>query len=73
MREGPTENCLGELGSVYKYYYYYYYYYFYLVITAPGSHEIARCMHIISSFHALDWYSHKVLIHERKLLLLSFL
>ena len=26
--EGPTENCLGELGSLYKYYYYYYYYYY---------------------------------------------
>ena len=25
MHEGPTENCLGELGSLYKYYYYYYY------------------------------------------------
>ena len=24
MHEGPTENCLGELGSLYKYYYYYY-------------------------------------------------
>ena len=22
--EGPTENRLGELGSLYKYYYYYY-------------------------------------------------
>ena len=27
MHEGPTENRLGELGSLYKYYYYYYYYY----------------------------------------------
>ena len=26
MHEGPTENRLGELGSLYKYYYYYYYY-----------------------------------------------
>ena len=26
MPEGPTENRLGELGSLYKYYYYYYYY-----------------------------------------------
>ena len=25
MHEGPTENGLGELGSLYKYYYYYYY------------------------------------------------
>ena len=25
--EGPTENRLGELGSLYEYYYYYYYYY----------------------------------------------
>ena len=25
MHEGPTENRLGELGSLYKYYYYYYY------------------------------------------------
>ena len=25
MNEGPTENHLGELGSLYKYYYYYYY------------------------------------------------
>ena len=23
MYEGPTENRLGELGSLYKYYYYY--------------------------------------------------
>ena len=28
MHEGPTENRLGELGSLYKYYYYYYYYTF---------------------------------------------
>ena len=27
MHEGPTENRLGELGSLYKYYYYYYYYF----------------------------------------------
>ena len=26
MHEGPTENRLGELGSLYKYHYYYYYY-----------------------------------------------
>ena len=26
MHEGPTENRLGELGSLYKYYYYYYYF-----------------------------------------------
>ena len=25
MLEGPTEDHLGELGSLYKYYYYYYY------------------------------------------------
>ena len=25
MHEGPTENRLGELGSLYKYHYYYYY------------------------------------------------
>ena len=29
MHEGPTENHLGELGSLYKYYYYYCYYYYY--------------------------------------------
>ena len=29
MHEGPTENRLGELGSLYKYYYYYYYYHYY--------------------------------------------
>ena len=28
MREGPTENRLGELGFLYKYYYYYYYNYY---------------------------------------------
>ena len=28
MHEGPTENRLGELGSLYKYYYYYYHYYY---------------------------------------------
>ena len=32
MHEGPTENRLGELGSLYKYYYYYYYYYYYINI-----------------------------------------
>ena len=32
MREGPTENRLGELGSLYKYYYYYYYYYIVIII-----------------------------------------
>ena len=32
MHEGPTENRLGELGSLYKYYYYYYYYYYYMNI-----------------------------------------
>jgi len=31
--EGPTENRLGELGSLYKYYYYYYYYCGQLFIT----------------------------------------
>ena len=31
MHEGPTENCLGELGSLYKYYYYYYYCHYYLL------------------------------------------
>ena len=25
MHESPTENRLGELGSLYKYHYYYYY------------------------------------------------
>ena len=34
MHEGPTENRLGELGSLYKYYYYYYYYQCH---TAPGN------------------------------------
>ena len=29
MHEGPTENHLGELGSLHKYYYYYYYHYYY--------------------------------------------
>ena len=42
MDEGPTENRLGELGSLYKYYYYYYYYYYYFLSSrgkspAPGS------------------------------------
>ena len=31
MHEGPTENRLGELGSLYKYYYYYYYYFMFLL------------------------------------------
>ena len=31
MHKGPTENCLGELGSLYKYYYYYYYCHYYLL------------------------------------------
>ena len=29
MPEGPSENRLGESGSLYKYYYYYCYYYYY--------------------------------------------
>ena len=29
MHEGPTEDRLGELGSLFKNYYYYYYYYCY--------------------------------------------
>ena len=38
MHEGPTENHLGELGSLYKYYDYYYYdydydYYYYYYQT----------------------------------------
>ena len=37
MREGPTENRLGELGSLYKYYYYYYYYYYYKGKTLKGN------------------------------------
>ena len=28
MHEGPTEDRLGELGSLFKNYYYYYYYYY---------------------------------------------
>ena len=35
MHEGPTENRLGELGSLYKYYYYYYYYYYRKVLVKP--------------------------------------
>ena len=31
MYEGPTEDRLGELGSLFKNYYYYYYYYYYLL------------------------------------------
>ena len=41
MHEGPTENRLGELGSLYKYYYYYYYYY-YSVKTLKGNVYINR-------------------------------
>ena len=33
MHEGPTENRLGELGSLYNYYYYYYYYYYYCLLA----------------------------------------
>ena len=39
MHEGPTENCLGELVSLYKYYYYYYYY---SVKTLKGNVYINR-------------------------------
>ena len=37
MHEGPTENRLGEWGSLYKYYYYYYYYYnyYYPQVSSP--------------------------------------
>ena len=35
MHEDPTENRLGELGSLYKYYYYYYYYYYVYMIDIP--------------------------------------
>ena len=38
MHEGPTENCLGELGSLYKYYYYYYCHYYLLKICQVVSH-----------------------------------
>ena len=38
MHEGPTDNCLGELGSLYKYYYYYYCYYYLLKIYQVVSH-----------------------------------
>ena len=34
LYEGPTENRLGELGSLYKYYYYYYYYYVDVLLLA---------------------------------------
>ena len=37
MHEGPTENRLGELGSLYKYYYYYYYYYYYRTLCRRKS------------------------------------
>ena len=37
MHEGPTENRLGEFGSLYKYYYYYYYYYYYNCGVHQGS------------------------------------
>ena len=33
MNEGPTENRLGEMGSLYKYCYYYYYYYYYYYVA----------------------------------------
>ena len=47
MHEGPTENRLGELGSLYKYYYYYYYnyyYYYYYMMTTdqPSAREIDK-------------------------------
>ena len=48
MHEGPTENRLGELGSLYKYYYDYdyydyydydyYYYYIIIIIIIISSH-----------------------------------
>ena len=38
MHEGPTENCLGELGSLYKYYFYYYCHYYLLKICQVVSH-----------------------------------
>ena len=37
--EGPTENRLGELGSLYKYYYYYYYYYYYSVLAQYSNEQ----------------------------------
>ena len=36
MHEGPTENHLGELGSLYKYYHYYYYYYYKKTMVKDG-------------------------------------
>ena len=37
MHEGPTENRLGELGSLYKYYYYYYYYFYFFFLLVQAS------------------------------------
>ena len=37
MHEGPTENRLGELGSLYNYYYYYYYYYCLLAVACDDN------------------------------------
>ena len=40
MHEAPTENRLGELGSLYKYKYYYYYYYYYYILNVT---QQCRC------------------------------
>ena len=40
-RGGPTENRLGELGSLYKYYYYYYYHY-----KRPAAHAQQKCSQV---------------------------
>ena len=37
MHEGPNENRLGELGSLYNYYYYYYYYYCLLAVACDDN------------------------------------
>ena len=42
MHEGPTENRLGELGSLYKYYYYYYYYYYSVLLINSGIFNVIR-------------------------------
>ena len=47
MHEGPTENRLGELGSLYKYYYYYYCYYYIIIkmiVLCPCHSHNARIL-----------------------------
>ena len=60
MHDGPTENRLGELGSLYKYYYYYYYYYKNACVGGKGNIKLSafpkRVGPRILSLESVDYF-----------------